>query len=43
VLLPPVFGFIRGGLGGMGFPAVDFVIAGTAFATVCSLLRRLSR
>jgi len=27
----------------MGFPAVDFVIAGTAFATVPFLLRRFSR
>jgi hypothetical protein len=34
LLLLLVFGFISGGLGGMGFPAVDFVIAGTTFATV---------
>jgi hypothetical protein len=43
VFLLPAFGFISGGLGGMGFPAVDLVIAGSTFATVSSLLRRLSR
>jgi len=43
VLLLPVFGIISGGLGGMGFPAVDLVIAGTTFATVSSLARRVSR
>jgi len=38
-----LFGFISGGLGGIWFPAVDFVIAGTfvdqTFATASSLLR----
>jgi hypothetical protein len=43
MLLLPIFGFISGGLGGMGFAAVDFVIAGTTFASVSSLLRRPSR
>ncbi len=42
-----LFGFVSGGLGGMWFPAVDFVIAGTfwitTFATVSSLLSRFSR
>jgi hypothetical protein len=41
--LLPVFGFISGGVGGMGFSAVDFVITGTIFASVSSLLRRFSR
>ena len=43
VLLLPVFGFISGGLGGMGFPAVDLVIVEATFATVSSQLRRPSR
>ena len=38
-----LFGFISGRGGGMGFPAVDVVIAGPPLQTVSSLLRRLSR